>query len=125
MRAHARHRSGAVAEMTAGLSESESTIFTIMLEQPAEYERLLHGYFLLLGERRLWWQRCSEADDPRWTRCVASAVRSIAKRSKVDPAWLADALDVEDALPGCRRRIIRMAREQLARERLFDVSRAA
>lgn len=85
----------------------------LALRDPAEYERLLHGYFLVLGERRLWWQRCSEADHPRWKTCVAEAMTALARRSHVPPAWLADALDVEDAVPCTRRRIMRMARERL------------
>lgn len=93
---------------------------SLALSDPAEYERLLHGYFLLLGERRLWWQRCGEADDARWRGCVAQAVSTVARRSGIDPAWLADALDVEDAFPRCRRRIMRAAREHL-----HDVARAA
>lgn len=93
---------------------------TLALNDPAEYEKALHGFFLVLGERRLWWQRCAQADNAQWVNCVRFAIKSVATDSRIPPPWLADALDVDDALPRTRRRVLRLARERLA-----QISRAA
>ncbi|MHB1798193.1 MAG: hypothetical protein ACYCUI_07810 [Vulcanimicrobiaceae bacterium] len=96
------------------MSEAERELLRLAIAEPAEYERRLHSYFLILGERRLWWQRCAEAEDPRWRACVRAAIIALATRSQCLPAWLAEALELDDALLRTRRRILRMARERLA-----------
>ncbi|MHB8433823.1 MAG: hypothetical protein ACYDCA_09545 [Candidatus Tyrphobacter sp.] len=89
-----------------------SPVDALALCDPDEYRRLLDGFFLLLGERRLWWQRCAEADDPRWKSCLRDAIVDVATRSRCSPEWVADLLDGDD-LPKTRRRIMRLARERL------------
>jgi len=95
------------------MSDAELWLDDLILNDPDEYERLLHSYFLLLGERRLWWQRCAQSDDPRWASCVRATIVQIARRSKCEPAWLADLLD-DGAFPLTKRLIMRIAKETLS-----------
>jgi hypothetical protein len=91
---------------------------TLAINDPAEYERLLHSYFTLLGDDLPWWRRCSEADHPQWKQCVADSAVEVAEQSDIPREWLCDALDIENALPITRRRIMRLSRERLAERRV-------
>jgi hypothetical protein len=87
---------------------------TLILNDPAEYERLLHSYTLLLGERKLWWQRVAEAESEAWPAAIRRAITSVARKSALEPHTLAKWLDVAE-LPATRMRIIELARERMSR----------
>jgi hypothetical protein len=95
--------------------ESMIRVDRLVLHDPEEAERLLQSYFWILGERQLWWQRCAEAEDPRWKSCVRAAIENIAARSRFDPEVLADWLDDDVVAPlyRTRSRVLRIARERL------------
>ena len=98
----------------ANLQEIRSIddVEALILEEPTEFRRLLDGYFLILGERRLWWQRTADSDSPRWRECVRRAIVHVAGTSEYTPASLADLLDREH-FPKAQARIMRIARELL------------
>ena len=100
------------------LIETVLDVDALALNDPAAYRRLLDGFFLLLGERRLWWTCCAEADDPAWEACVRAAISEIAAPSGWSPAMVADYLDLEDAFPKTKQRVLRSAREHFDPEAL-------
>lgn len=87
-------------------------VLALMLDDPAEYERLLHSYTLLLGRRGLWWERVAQAEDERWKRAVRRVIAQVAAQSQLDPRTLAKWLDSAD-LPKTRAYILRLATERL------------
>jgi hypothetical protein len=99
----------------APLIETVLDVDALALSNPAAYRRLLDGFYLLLGQRRLWWQRCTAAEQPAWEACVRAAMIEIAAPSGWSPAMLADLLDLEEAFPKAKDRILRLARKQLYR----------
>jgi len=83
----------------------------LALHDPAEYDRLLRGYFRLLGDRRAWWQ--SDNADDRWKACVQAAIRAIAERSRIKASALACYLRDSDC-PGARKTVLELARGMYA-----------
>ncbi len=65
----------------APLIETVLDVDALALSNPAAYRRLLDGFYLLLGQRRLWWQRCTAAEQPAWEACVRAAMIEIAAPS--------------------------------------------
>jgi hypothetical protein len=92
--------------------ESLFDVDALAISDPARYQELLAGFFLVLGERRLWWQCCADTDRPRWKACMRAAIVKVATRSGCAAAWLADMLDL-GALPRTQIRVMRIARELL------------
>ncbi len=92
-------------------AESERLQY-LALTDPAEYQRLLQSFFLLLGEDRPWWRRCLEADDPRWPSCVRGAIATIAREQGIPARMAADYLDADDC-PRTRQRALELARKAL------------
>ena len=99
----------------APLIETVLDVDALALSNPAAYRRLLDGFYLVLGQRRLWWQRCTAADEAGWEACVRAAMIDIAAPSGWSPARLADLLDLEDAFPKTKDRVLGLARERLHR----------
>jgi hypothetical protein len=103
---------GKGAEVVDRARRNVDEIDALILRSPERFRELLDSYYLLLGARKLWWQRCADADDPRWKQCVQQAITRVATRSQCPPAWLADILD-HGGFPKARVRIVRIARELL------------
>lgn len=101
---------GAPAQTTPfdGTIQSGRDVDALALHDPAEYDRLLRGYFRLLGDRRAWWQ--TDAADSRWKCCVQAAIRAVAERSRIKPQALASYLRDSDC-PGARRVVLELAHE--------------
>lgn len=87
-------------------------VIALILNDPAEYERLLHSYTLLLGQRKLWWERVAEAERDGWKTCVRLAIAEVGVRSNIPPTILAGWLDTAD-LPLTRAKVLQVARERL------------
>lgn len=87
-------------------------VIALILDDPAEYERLLHSYMLLLGRRGLWWERVAEAEREGWKRAVRRSIAKAAERSGLEPRTLAEWLDHGD-MPQTRRVVLDMARERV------------
>ncbi len=83
----------------------------LALHFPAQYDRLLRGYFRLLGDRRAWWQ--TDNDDERWKACVQAATRAIAERSRIETSALARYLRDGDC-SGARKAVLELARGMYA-----------
>ena len=86
----------------------------LALDDPGEYERLLRSYWLLLGQRKSWWERADEAQSPRWRDCIRSAIVGLANICGLRPRELAAYLDL-DEFPRARARVLALARERFAR----------
>lgn len=86
----------------------------LALRDPDTYDRLLAGYFRLLGDGKLWWQRCDEAALPGWDRAMRKAITFVAEGSKIAPERLAAWLD--GTLPQTRELVHALACEYLERE---------
>lgn len=84
----------------------------LILNDPAEYERLLHSYTLLLGQRKLWWQRVADSESDGWDRAVRRAIAKVAGQVGIEPHTLAEWLDVAD-LPKTRKIVLDLARERM------------
>ena len=82
----------------------------LMLNDPAEFERLLHSYTLLLGQRKLWWQRVADAEGDRWASAVRRAIVQVAERSDIPPTTLAEWLDDSEVFAATRALILNIAR---------------
>lgn len=98
--------------------ETALDVDAIALSDPAQYRRLLDGFFLLLGERRLWWERCAEAEDSAWQTHVRAAIIETAAPTGWTPARLADLLDLDGSFPKTKVRILRLARERFYRVKI-------
>lgn len=97
------------------MSEQHMTgrdIVALALLDPGEYERLLHSYTLLLGERKLWWERVAEAESKGWKAAVRSAISFVANQTGVPARMFADWLDLAD-LPKTRALVLSIARDRL------------
>lgn len=92
-------------------AQLQAETYRLMLEEPAEFRRRLDGFRLLVGDSRLWWQCVPQAKDQRWPECIRRAIDRFARRSQVEPRWLARYLD-EDA-PRLRESIISLAARYL------------
>lgn len=82
----------------------------LILNDPAEYERLLYSYTLLLGERKLWWQRVADAESEGWASAVRRAIVNLAKRHDIPAVTLAEWLDDPDVFARTRLLVLDMAR---------------
>jgi hypothetical protein len=86
---------------------------SLALENPDEFDRLLKGYFRLLGSRpKVWWQDDAGAMDERWSSCIRQAIAQLAAASGVPTRTLADWLD-DEALPRARAKVIELAKARL------------
>ena len=85
----------------------------LALESPDDYDRLLRGYFRLLGASRpMWWQEDSGAMDERWPEAIRHSIAQLASSSGVPVRVLADWLD-DEALPKARAKVIELAHNRL------------
>lgn len=100
---------------TAPCIETLLDVDALALSDPAQYRELLDAFFLILGQRRLWWARCAEAEDPTWQASVRAAIVAVAAPSGWSSASIADLLDLEDAFPKTKERVLRLAREHFYR----------
>jgi len=91
------------------MTQSEAAIHQLMLDDPAEYERLLQSYWLMLGQKKLWWERVSDAGDPTWPSAVRSAIIAVARACDLEPHKLAVYLDLAD-MPISRAHVLSVAR---------------
>jgi len=94
-----------------GVIRSGRDVDALALHDPAEYDRLLRGFFRLLGDRREWWH--TDNDDARWKACVQAATRAIAERSRIETSALARYLRDGDC-PGARKAVLELARGMYA-----------
>ena len=92
--------------------ETALDVDALALSNPSEYRRLLDGFFLLIGQRRLWWARYAEAEDAAWQECVRAAIIEVAAPSGWPPGNLAAVLDLEDEFPKTKQHVLRLSRER-------------
>ena len=96
------------------MSPGQAEIEAMIHNDPAEFERLLNIYWLLLGKRKLWWEAVAEAEHPAWKSAVRGAIVNLANELAYPPVDLAILLD-EHPLPLTRAKVLGLARERFAK----------
>lgn len=101
--------------MTDFRGQAMREIDALILADPAQYERLLRSWQLLLGNHpRSWWAQTVRAADGLWERAIRKAVAITAARISVPAAGMDSWLDLTDefdepVLPGARATVRRLA----------------